>query len=367
MGREPARRARRRRRRRRRRCRAGRRLARACPSPWSSSATTRAAPPRAPPSWCTADCATSRCSTSRWCARRSRSADCCSPTWRRTSSGRCRSCYPLHHTWERPYVGAGLLLYDDMAAVGSASAVASASMGVPRHRHLMRRGLARVAPDLRTDDLSRRDPLLRLPGRRRPSGDDHRPHGGRLRRPHRLPHQGRRLPARGRPRRRRAGRGPRERPRDRGARPGRRERRRGVDQRDPGDARRSGGALDVEASKGVHLVVPRDRIRSECGFITRTETSVLFVIPWGRHWIIGTTDTPWELDLAHPAASRRDIDYVLEHVNKMLRTPLGPCRRRGGVRRACDRCCAAPPSRPRRSRAEHTVAVPAPGLVIIAM
>ena len=82
------------------------------------------------------------------------------------------------------------------------------------------------------------------------------------------------------------------------------------------------GALDVEASKGIHLVVPRDRIRSESGFITKTEKSVLFVIPWGRHWIIGTTDTPWDLDLAHPAASRADIDYVLEHVNKLLRTPL---------------------------------------------
>jgi len=30
---------------------------------------------------------------------------------------------------------------------------------------------------------------------------------------------------------------------------------------------------------------------------------VLFVIPWGRHWLIGTTDTDWELDLAHPAAT----------------------------------------------------------------
>ena len=43
------------------------------------------------------------------------------------------------------------------------------------------------------------------------------------------------------------------------------------------------GALHVQASKGVHIVVPRDRIRSETGFIVRTETSVLFVIPWGRH------------------------------------------------------------------------------------
>src|SRR3954451_17530517 len=57
--------------------------------------------------------------------------------------------YPLHHTWERPYVGAGLVLYDGMAAVGSALGPGQHSgMGVPRHRHLFRRGLARIAPDL---------------------------------------------------------------------------------------------------------------------------------------------------------------------------------------------------------------------------
>ena len=44
---------------------------------------------------------------------------------------------------------------------------------------------------------------------------------------------------------------------------------------------------------------------------------MLFVIPWGRHWIIGTTDTDWALDKAHPAASASDIDYVLEHVNNV--------------------------------------------------
>ena len=27
--------------------------------------------------------------------------------------------YPLHHTWERPYVGAGLVLYDAMAQIGA--------------------------------------------------------------------------------------------------------------------------------------------------------------------------------------------------------------------------------------------------------
>jgi ATP-binding protein involved in chromosome partitioning len=58
-------------------------------------------------------------------------------------------------------------------------------------------------------------------------------------------------------------------------------------------------------------VVPRDRIIADSGLILRTPNSVLFVIPWGRHWIIGTTDSEWDLDLAHPAASRRDIDYLL--------------------------------------------------------
>ncbi len=82
------------------------------------------------------------------------------------------------------------------------------------------------------------------------------------------------------------------------------------------------GRVHVRASKGIHLVVPRDRIHGDAGLILRTETSVLFVIPWESHWIIGTTDTEWNLDLAHPAASRRDIDYLLNHVNAVLAQPL---------------------------------------------
>jgi glycerol-3-phosphate dehydrogenase len=69
--------------------------------------------------------------------------------------------------------------------------------------------------------------------------------------------------------------------------------------------------------------VPRDRFHADTGLILRTEKSVLFVIPWGRHWIVGTTDTDWDLDLAHPAASGADIDYLLERVNHVLAQPLG--------------------------------------------
>jgi glycerol-3-phosphate dehydrogenase len=85
------------------------------------------------------------------------------------------------------------------------------------------------------------------------------------------------------------------------------------------------GQFRVRASKGVHVLVPRDRIDSDTGLITETPTSLLFIIPcpWSDDfWILGTTDTKWDLDLAHPAASRADIDYILEQANKLLATPL---------------------------------------------
>ncbi len=125
------------------------------------------------------------------------------------------------------------------------------------------------------------------------------------------------------------------------------------------------GRFHVRASKGVHIVVPRDRINAETGVILRTEKSVLFVIPWGTHWIIGTTDTDWELDRAHPAASSADIDYILEHVNRVLVTPLTRDDIEGvyaGLRPLLAGESEATSSLSR----EHAVARPQPGLISIA-
>ena len=80
--------------------------------------------------------------------------------------------------------------------------------------------------------------------------------------------------------------------------------------------------LRVHAAKGVHIVVPRERIEGDSGVVLRTPSSVLFIIPWGEHWLLGTTDTTWDLDRAHPAASSKDIDYLLEQANAALQTPL---------------------------------------------
>lgn len=78
--------------------------------------------------------------------------------------------------------------------------------------------------------------------------------------------------------------------------------------------------LEVLASKGIHIVVPRDSITAapDAGVITQTEKSVLFIIPWDEYWVIGTTDTPWKQPVEKVTASGADIDYVIEHANAVL-------------------------------------------------
>ncbi|NIJ05223.1 glycerol-3-phosphate dehydrogenase/oxidase [Frigoribacterium faeni] len=125
------------------------------------------------------------------------------------------------------------------------------------------------------------------------------------------------------------------------------------------------GQFKVRASKGVHLVVPRDRIHSDMGMIFRTEKSVLFVIPWGRHWLVGTTDTDWDLDKAHPAATAADIDYILEHVNKVMAVPLTRDDVEG-VYAGLRPLLAGESDQTSKLSREHIVAHTVPGLVVVA-
>src|ERR1700744_1835431 len=77
----------------------------------------------------------------------------------------------------------------------------------------------------------------------------------------------------------------------------------------------------VRMSKGVHLVMPRSAISSDTGMIVRTSKSVLFFIPWDTRWIVGTTDTDWSGDRAEPAATAEDVDYILREANRVLARP----------------------------------------------
>lgn len=125
------------------------------------------------------------------------------------------------------------------------------------------------------------------------------------------------------------------------------------------------GQFRVRASKGIHLVVPRDRFQSTMGMILRTEKSVLFVIPWGRHWLIGTTDTEWDLDKAHPAATAADIDYLLAHVNRVLAVPLTR-EDVEGVYAGLRPLLAGESDQTSKLSREHVVTHSVPGLVVVA-
>ena len=128
------------------------------------------------------------------------------------------------------------------------------------------------------------------------------------------------------------------------------------------------GGLRVLASKGIHIVVPRERIMGTPGLILQTAKSVLFVIPWSRYWVIGTTDTPWNEDLMNPVATAADIDYVIAEANKVLSHPLSRDDVIGtwaGLRPLLQPGTKEGTQSAKVSR-EHTVASPVPGLVSIA-
>ncbi len=78
----------------------------------------------------------------------------------------------------------------------------------------------------------------------------------------------------------------------------------------------------VRMSKGVHIVMPRSAINASTGMIVRTEKSVLFFIPWGERWIVGTTDTDFSGDRTEPVATAEDVDYILANANRVLAKPL---------------------------------------------
>ena len=266
--------------------------------------------------------------------------------------------YPLQHRgWERLYAGSGVALYDALSRISGRS-------GLPLHKHLTRRGARRLVPALR------KDALVGALHYYDAQVDDAR-HTMFLART--AAAYGAKVASRARV--------------VELLREGERVTGAVVDDLESGEtitvrARQvvnatgvwtdetqslggQRGAFRVRASKGVHLVVPKDRIRSDTGLILRTETSVLFVIPWGRHWIIGTTDTDWELDKAHPAASEADIDYLLDHVNAVLETPLTRDDVEGvyaGLRPLLEGESEATSKLSR----EHAVGHPAPGLVVIA-
>jgi len=261
---------------------------------------------------------------------------------------------PLTEHWQRPYIGAGLILYDSLGGY----------KGLKRHRHLTKRGALRIAPALRSDslvgalqyydakvdDARHTMTVARTAASLGAAVASNAKVVGFLR-------EGERVTG--------------VKVRDMGSeavisvRAHEVVNATGVWTDDVQHLVGERGKFQVRASKGIHLVVPKDRLQLDTGLILRTEKSVLFVIPWGRHWIIGTTDTDWNLDKAHPAASSSDIDYVLEHINAVINQPLTREDVEGVYAGLRPLLTGESESTSKLSR-EHTVAVPVPGLIAVA-
>ncbi len=220
--------------------------------------------------------------------------------------------YPLTRHWERPYAGAGILLYDIFGLRGKA---------VPRHRHFTRTGAVAEAPALDgsviTGGIQYFDVLM----------DDARHTLAVVRTAAALgAHVILRAPV--------------------------------VDFVKVGDAVRgvivrdemtgdrveirgravinAGGVwsaqlqqiagshtFDIAPAKGVHLLLRGDAIDSRTGILARASDSVIIARRWQGYWLVGTTDTPWDGDLGQPVTEAADIEYLLRELNKFLRTKVG--------------------------------------------
>jgi glycerol-3-phosphate dehydrogenase len=85
----------------------------------------------------------------------------------------------------------------------------------------------------------------------------------------------------------------------------------------------TGGSFRILPSRGAHLVVRRERIPNHAGLTIRVPGKVVFLVPWGEHWLIGTTDAPFNGPAAHPTADGWEVDKLLETVNATMDVDLG--------------------------------------------
>jgi glycerol-3-phosphate dehydrogenase len=97
--------------------------------------------------------------------------------------------------------------------------------------------------------------------------------------------------------------------------------------------------------ESVHLVLPRRRLRSSTGLVLRQRERVIYVVPWGRHWIVGST------------AAWSDPGQILTELNLHLAAPI----QAEWVESTFTSLAPLGPDADRRP----TVQAPVPGLVVV--
>ncbi len=79
------------------------------------------------------------------------------------------------------------------------------------------------------------------------------------------------------------------------------------------------GQRCVRTTKGIHLLLPR--ITEHAVYIAaKQDERMFFVIPWRGFSLVGTTDTDFDGDLDHLAATREEVHYLLTETQRVFPT-----------------------------------------------
>lgn len=73
--------------------------------------------------------------------------------------------------------------------------------------------------------------------------------------------------------------------------------------------------VKLRLSKGIHLVMDRQRLGVTAPLVLAEGNRILFVIPWGERVIVGTTDTDYHGRPEEVMVDASDVAYVLKAVN----------------------------------------------------
>ena len=80
----------------------------------------------------------------------------------------------------------------------------------------------------------------------------------------------------------------------------------------------------IRPAKGIHITVPAATLPCDVAAVVPVpkDRRSIFVVPWGDHTYLGTTDTDYTGDLEHPECTGEDVQYVLDAINVFVTSPL---------------------------------------------
>jgi glycerol-3-phosphate dehydrogenase len=94
---------------------------------------------------------------------------------------------------------------------------------------------------------------------------------------------------------------------------------------DLGALEATGHPHTIRPAKGIHLTVRATAFPCDIAAVipVRGDHRSIFVVSWGDHVYLGTTDTAWDGPLDDPSVTPEDVDYVLDAANAVTTRPIG--------------------------------------------